>query len=166
MTTPPDDAAFVEGIAALSAWYFGNKSDTLLISVEDRDRLVALARDRETWKVHAKAVEGNLKLHAQEITTLRRQLADAEVEAKRFRKIFTESLGNCSTDYTDFQMAVCGAEGWRIRATDAEARVREVEEAAQGVLERGCACADYGESARETEAAWTRLVVALARRTT
>ena len=44
MTAPLDDAAFVEGIAALSAWYFGNKSDTLLISVEDRDRLVALAR--------------------------------------------------------------------------------------------------------------------------
>ena len=154
----PDDAEFVEAMAHLTD---NPTAQSILLSPLEYDHLVALARQAapDGWLeelLHTKGL----------VVNLRQRLADAEVEAKRFRTIFTESLGNCSTDYTDFQMAVCGAEGWRIRATDAEARVREVEEAAQGVLERGCACADYGESARETEAAWTRLVVALARRTT
>ena len=51
--------------------------------------------------------------------------AEADAEARRLRQVFLDSCGACSTDYTDFRMAVCGAEGWRIRALEAECRAAE-----------------------------------------
>ena len=61
--------------------------------------------------------------------------AERDEAVAHLHQTLLESAGNCSTDYTDFRMAVIGAEAWRIRAREAEARFAAVEGAARSVCE-------------------------------
>lgn len=51
---------------------------------------------------------------------------DARAEVERLKAEFIAAIPKCSTDVTDFQMARLAAQGWKIRAEQAEADLARV----------------------------------------
>ncbi len=66
---------------------------------EANNEVVRVRAARDSWKVHAQAVQGNLEMHAHEITSLRAALGAAE-EALRMAKIVLELCDCKKVTYT------------------------------------------------------------------